>query len=90
MNEDPFPNVAGPMTARAMEVLIDLGDEIGLLHGLGRIALEHRPRANAPTVAFQVAIGTIGPDLLEISAEGMAGRTDEPILKCGALLGMER
>lgn len=59
------------MRVSAVEVRIDLGDEISFLHRVGRIALKHGAGADPAAVAFQVAIGSIGADFLEIGAESV-------------------
>ena len=90
VDEHPLGHVGVPMATGAVEVLIDLGDKIGSLHRIWGVALEHRLRADAPAVAFQVAIGTIRAHFLEIGAEGMASQANKPILERSTLQAQER
>jgi len=77
------------MGARTMKILIDLGDELDVLHQVRGVALEDGLGADVPAVAFQVTLGAIGSNFLEVGAEGMASQPHEPVLEGGSLLGMK-
>src|SRR5258707_5967362 len=88
--EDPPGHRCNPMRTGAMEVLVYLGYQLGIGHLLGRVALEYAPCADAPAVALEVALGSIGTDLLEVGAKGVSGQTHEPVLVRRAPQSVER
>jgi hypothetical protein len=59
VNEYPLRHAIAPMGARAVEVLVDLGDQLGVRHGLWSIALESRLCTDATAVAFEIALSAI-------------------------------
>jgi hypothetical protein len=71
--KNPLGHLLIPVGASAVEIFVHFGDEFHVFHQIWGIALKNRPSAHPAAVTFQVALIPIGPNLLEVRAEGMAG-----------------
>lgn len=85
---EPAPpgHVAAPVLVGSTKVPVHLGVQLGLLHLVGRVALEDRAGTDLPAVALEIALIAVGTDRLEIRPERPSRELGEPVLELGALL----